>query len=103
MKIPPHGGDPYTGLVVADTPTALLMQHIQSTPPPPSSRTELIIPQLLDRIVLSCLAKDPAQRPQSAKELSRRLAEIDIESAWTEERRSEWWQKHKPVARAAIS
>ncbi len=88
---------------VADTPTAMLMQHIQSAPPPPSSRSEMVISPSLDRVVLSCLAKDPAQRPQSAKELSRRLAEIDIESTWTEERRSEWWQKHKPVARATAA
>ena len=88
---------------VADTPTAMLMQHIQSAPPPPSSRSEMAISPSMDRVVLSCLAKDPAHRPQSAKELSRRLAEIDIETTWTEERRSEWWQKHKPAARATAA
>jgi serine/threonine-protein kinase len=94
-----------TGQLVfpADTPTAMLMKHIQTTPQPPSSRTELSIPPLMDRVVLSCLAKDPADRPQSAKELSRRLAEIDVASIWHEERRREWWEKHKPAALAAAA
>ena len=57
---------------------------------------ELSIPPALDSLVLSCLAKDPAQRPQSARELSRRLMEIKSASAWTEERAREWWDKHQP-------
>jgi len=94
-----------TGQLVfaADTPTAMLMNHIQSTPKAPSSRTELFIPPSMDRVVLSCLAKDPADRPQSAKELSRRLAEIDVEHPWTEARRYEWWEKHKPAVLAAAA
>ena len=44
-----------------------------TTPPtPPSARSEMPIPRGLDRLILSCLAKDPAERPQSARELSRR-------------------------------
>jgi hypothetical protein len=50
----------------------------------------------MDRVVLACLAKEPADRPQSARELSRMLAELDIEHAWTEARCREWWDKHKP-------
>ena len=55
------------------------------------------IPPALDDLVLSCLAKDPAQRPQSARELSRRLAEVEAPSAWTQERAREWWTLHKPT------
>ena len=80
-----------TGQLVftADTPMGLLMQHAQTPPAPPSARTELPIPAALDDLVLSCLAKDPAERPQSARELSRRLAEIEGASAWTQERARE--------------
>jgi hypothetical protein len=35
------------------------------------------IPAALDGLVLSCLLKDPAKRPQSARELSRRLGAIE--------------------------
>ena len=50
-------------------------------------------------VVRRSLAKDPAERPQSAKELSHRLAEIDGASAWTEDRAREWWAKHQPVSK----
>jgi serine/threonine-protein kinase len=92
-----------TGQLVftADTPSALLLQHIQAQPVRPSARAELAIPLSLDRIVLACLAKNPADRPQSARELSSRLADADVADAWTESRCREWWEKHQPVARSA--
>lgn len=92
-----------TGQLVftADTPTGLLMKHIQSSPSAPSSRTELHVPPPMDRIVLACLAKDPADRPQSARELSRMLSELNLEHEWTEARCREWWDKHKPARAAA--
>ncbi len=34
--------------------------------------SELPIPPALDRVILDCLAKDPAKRPQSARELSQK-------------------------------
>jgi hypothetical protein len=42
------------------------------------------------------LAKDPAGRPQSARELSRRLAEVAGSHAWTEDRARDWWTQHRP-------
>jgi serine/threonine-protein kinase len=87
-----------TGKLVfeGDSWAALLASHIHAAPSPPSSCTELPIPAALDRIVLDCLAKDPAARPQSARELSVRLAEIDGAAAWTEARARDWWAKHDP-------
>jgi eukaryotic-like serine/threonine-protein kinase len=79
-----------------DTPMALLVHHAHTVPAPPSSRTELKIPPALDRLVLDCLAKEPAARPQTAKELARRLAAIDGASAWTEERAEQWWAVNRP-------
>jgi serine/threonine-protein kinase len=81
-----------------DTPMEILMNHVHTPPSPPSRRSELPVPEELDRLVLSCLAKDPAERPQSARALSQRLGEIDGAEAWTESRAREWWAKHQPVA-----
>jgi eukaryotic-like serine/threonine-protein kinase len=88
---------------IADTPAGLLMQHIQTPAPAPSTRTELSIPAALDRVVLSCLAKSPNDRPQSAKELTRLLDEVDGAGAWTETRSREWWEKHRPAPAGASS
>jgi serine/threonine-protein kinase len=89
-----------TGQLVftADTPMALLLHHARTPPIPPSARTELPIPAALDGLVLSCLAKSPADRPQSARELSRRLAEIEGAESWTADRARDWWKVHLPAA-----
>jgi serine/threonine-protein kinase len=79
----------------AETTMGLLLQHAQTPPVPPSARTDLPIPRGLDDLVVSCLAKDPADRPQSARELSVRLAEVECASAWTQDRAREWWATHQ--------
>jgi serine/threonine-protein kinase len=90
-----------TGKLVftAETAMALLLHHAQTPPTPPSARTELPIPEALDQLVMSCLAKDPTERPQSARELSRRLAAVEGAGAWTEDRTRDWWTRHQPVLR----
>ncbi len=82
-----------TGALVftAENPIALLMRHANAPPEPPSSRGTEPIPRALDDLVLACLAKDPDQRPQSARELALRLAEVDGLGEWTQERAREWW------------
>jgi eukaryotic-like serine/threonine-protein kinase len=81
----------------ADTAMALLLKHAQAPPPRPSARTDRPIPRALDDLVLSCLAKDPAKRPQSARELSLRLAEVEGVSARTQERARDWWVTNQPA------
>ena len=84
-------GEPVFG---GETPMAVVVHHARTPPAPPSTRAEMPIPAALDRLIMECLAKDPAARPQSAKELSRRLGEIDGLEAWTEERARAWWELH---------
>jgi hypothetical protein len=88
-----------TGQLVftAENAMGYLLQHAQAVPVPPSSRTKMPIPAALDALVLSCLAKDPADRPQSARELSRRLGEVEGADAWTQERAREWWATNQPL------
>ena len=87
-----------TGQLVftATTPMKLLLAHAQTPPEPPSSRTEVPISRDLEVLVLSCLAKDPADRPKSARDLLHRLDAIALEQPWTDERASEWWKVHLP-------
>ena len=77
---------------------ATLFAHVHKEPAPPSAVTELPVPPDLDDLVLACLAKDPAERPQSAEELAARLREIEFPRPWTRERAGEWWRTHMPEA-----
>jgi serine/threonine protein kinase len=86
-----------TGRLVFEAPNAiqLMYQHANATPVPPSQRSELEIPAELDSVILACLAKYPEDRPQTAGEMSRRLATA-VPAAWTEEKAQRWWDRHHP-------
>jgi serine/threonine-protein kinase len=83
----------FTGRTAMET----MMQHTHAEPVPPSARTELEVPLALDRIILSCLAKNPDDRPASADALAAALATIATGSTWTPARAHEWWDRHHPV------
>ncbi|HKU60613.1 MAG TPA: serine/threonine-protein kinase [Gemmatimonadales bacterium] len=84
----------------AEHPIALVMRHAQARPEPPSSRSPRPIPRSLDDLVLACLAKEPEERPQSARELALRLAEVDGLQEWTQERAQAWWGERMRTALA---
>lgn len=87
-----------TGRLVFEAANSLQMiaKHIQEAPMPPSQRTEMEVPPALDRVVLACLGKQPADRPVSAAEVDRMLAEIEVEP-WSEEEATRWWRTHQPA------
>lgn len=83
-------------------PTALAIAHVQKTPVPPSQRTELPIPPVLEEIVMQLLEKDPAKRIFSAQELSRRLRCLRNQLAWSEDDAAAWWQTNLPEQQIEI-
>ena len=59
----------------APTPVAMMLAHIQREPLPPSRKAPARhIPEDLDAIVMQAMAKDPLDRFQSARAMSRALA-----------------------------
>jgi serine/threonine-protein kinase len=78
------------------TSMEILVQHTQTVPVRPSVRTELVVPPMLDDLVLTCLAKNPADRPSSADALAGALARIAMDRGWTTVRAQEWWGTHHP-------
>jgi beta-lactam-binding protein with PASTA domain/tRNA A-37 threonylcarbamoyl transferase component Bud32 len=62
---------PFSG----DTPVEIAMKHLSSTPESPSAK-RAEIPRELDMVVLRALAKDPADRYQSAEEMDADLARV---------------------------
>src|SRR6266705_6212074 len=83
-----------TGRLVFDGETAyqVVAQHLNTAPEPASQRSPHSISATLDEVILSCLEKDPARRPQAALELSRRLSGCEIDTSWTEEEAADWWR-----------
>jgi serine/threonine-protein kinase len=58
-------------------PHALIMAHI-AEPPEPIERLVPSTPSPLAHLVMQCLSKNPADRPQSAKEILEALDDIDL-------------------------
>jgi DNA-binding NtrC family response regulator/ABC-type amino acid transport substrate-binding protein len=79
-----------------DNPTKMIFAHVQKPPPVPSELSEETIPERLDAAILHCLAKDPAERPQSADELWEELDAIETDRVWSHDRARKWWELHVP-------
>jgi serine/threonine-protein kinase len=93
-----------TGKLVFDAENTFQMvaKHLNHEPVSPSLRGEIAIPEQLERLVLSCLAKKPEARPRSAAELSQALARIDV-SPWTEAQAREWWTANRAEPATALA
>jgi serine/threonine-protein kinase len=62
---------PFSG----DTPVEIAMKHLSTIPEPPSAK-RADVPRDLDLVVMRALAKDPAERYQSAEEMDADLRRI---------------------------
>jgi serine/threonine-protein kinase len=87
-----------TGQLVFSGRTTIetLLQHTQAQPVPPSQRTEMTIPEALDRVILACLEKDPNNRPATAEALAALFAGIETTAGWTHDRSRQWWDSSHP-------
>jgi len=65
------GTVPFTG----DTPVEIAMKHLSAVPEPPSAKRPEV-PHDLDLVVLRALAKDPADRYQSAEDMDADLERV---------------------------
>ncbi len=85
-----------TGQLVFENsnPVAMAVDHVSKSPTPPSQWTEIEVPEALDRVILSCLEKEPDARPSSALELYDRLEASIVDSAWNQQEAKDWWQLH---------
>ena len=52
------------------------------------------MPADLESIILDCLQKMPEDRPQSVRDLSRRLAACGDFGGWGPEQAKAWWDQH---------
>ena len=80
-----------------DSIAELCRRHINDTPDTPSERSGKQFDPQLEALVMRCLAKDPAARPQSAAELAEALGQCATTARWTPARRAAWWLAHRQM------
>ncbi|WP_145311773.1 serine/threonine protein kinase [Gimesia fumaroli] len=85
-----------TGTTVfeGDSIIEICMKHSQEQPETPSQRLGKPVAEDLEQIIMKCLEKDPAKRPQTAAELVMSLSECQSDGKWTIQDACDWW-KHK--------
>ena len=81
------GSTPFTGRSVVE----ICGHQLHSQPEPLAARAKEPVSADLERIVLACLAKDPAARPQTARELADALARCKDAESWRESDAEVFW------------
>jgi serine/threonine-protein kinase len=69
----------------------VILQHISAAPVPPSVRLGKPVPAALERFLLDCLAKSPADRPGDAATLVDALSGAGADE-WTQREARRWWE-----------
>jgi eukaryotic-like serine/threonine-protein kinase len=84
--------------------------HLTTSPVPPSVRLGEPLPKCVEATLLRCLAKEPADRPQTADELVELLDGCIESTSWTQKDAKAWWAEHddaesarRAAAQAAMS
>ena len=74
--------------------------HLHSEPIPPSSRAEISVEPRLEELLLACLAKKPADRPQTANAFREKLAECEAYRSWSQQDARAWWATNEEALTA---
>ena len=77
----------------ADTPMEICNLVMTTDPPRPSERVDKPIPPVLEQLIMDCLAKEPGDRPQTAKDVVARLDAVDGQT-WSQDDARKWWEQN---------
>jgi DNA-binding NtrC family response regulator len=86
------GHPPFEGIDVM----AVLLQHSNRKPRPPSELSERPVPKDLDALLVECLSKNPRDRPADAEHLASRLDSLSVAGWWTQQKARAWCAAHEP-------
>jgi hypothetical protein len=86
-----------TGKVLYDATSVveIFMHQVNTVPQRPSERAGRKVDPALEALIMRCLAKDPSDRPGSAKELGGALSACGID-VWSQVDAEAWWRKQYP-------
>jgi eukaryotic-like serine/threonine-protein kinase len=87
----------FTGTTLAE----VCRHHLYTRAEPPSDRLGRAVPASLETLVMDCLEKDPARRPQSAREIVDRLRACADAGEWGEVDARQWWMRNREELRPA--
>jgi serine/threonine protein kinase len=76
----------------------LCQLHVSQPPIPPSQRSGRTIGADLEAVLLDCLDKARARRPQTARELAVQLGRCTAADGWSVEEADAWWNRHERSA-----
>lgn len=79
----------------------LLDGHLKATPTRPGHWVNGGVSADLESVIMSCLAKQPDERPASAEALDNALAQCACAGAWSPADAENWWANHVPAAEVA--
>jgi eukaryotic-like serine/threonine-protein kinase len=80
----------------------VLLDHMHTEPPSPSKRLGAVLPAEVDAFVLDCLRKNPADRPQDARQLLNRINALNLAGNWSNAAAESWWQDRLPNLAAPL-
>lgn len=72
----------------------LMQMHVTETPTPPSHRVNVKVSEELESIILGCLEKSRARRPQTARDLAQQLLRCSAAHDWKLVDAETWWMGH---------
>lgn len=76
------------------TAMAVCAKHAREEPKPPSEKLGRALPKDLESLVLDCLQKEPASRPESALALRDALDGCQDAGQWKHRDAQEWWDEY---------
>jgi len=71
----------------------VLLQQVKAAPEKPSTRLRRPLSADFEDLLLRCLAKKPAERPASARELEAALGRCAAASQWGRDQAEDWWRQ----------
>ncbi len=77
--------------------------HVDKIPVPPSQSTGKPVAADLENLLLSCLEKARAKRPQTARDLALRLEHCAAAASWSIEEADSWWSRHERGVTPAVT